>query len=153
MGSNPEGEWDLISDDDVWSQICDISKAIRCRWDPPPDAENPFNSLSYKERTFLFLDFLEMEISDGGFDQWFSNPTGDFVAETRVAARQMGLQWLAELIREAEVEFVSQHRAGLPNCERVESLSRYDEQYATWRPEIRRQMLRWWRLTDENGRI
>jgi len=147
-----QDEWQALSKDDAWHQVGNIITPIHNVWDPPPDSERPFDFLTYKNRTFLLVAYLETEVMNGGYNQWFHNPTGAFVAEARVAARDMGMDYLADLIRDAEVEYFSQHYAGLPDTTRVDSLEQFDLQYEAWRPDILRHMLRWWHTTDENGK-
>ena len=131
----PSDQWQLLSLREAEDQVIGIFRQIRSRWEPPDGTRRPFDYLSQKDRTFAFVAFLEMEVMNGGFDQWFNNPTGDFVAETRVAARDMNLEYLAHLVRDAEVTYVVAHRSD-PEVIRVDELNEHGVQYEAWRADI-----------------
>lgn len=57
------------------------------------------------QRTFLFVENLEREINNGGFNQFYFNPSGDFSQETVNALLEIGAEKTAEIVKKANSEF------------------------------------------------
>ncbi|MFI0431220.1 DMP19 family protein [Mariniflexile sp. HMF6888] len=59
------------------------------------------------QRTFLFVENLEREINNGGFNQFYFNSSGDFSQETVDALLEIGAEKTAEIVKKANSEFKS----------------------------------------------
>ncbi len=64
-----------------------------------------FAALTEAERVLCLVDILEMEVNNGGFEQYFDNSSGDHVPETVGALRAIGADWAAELLEKALAPF------------------------------------------------
>jgi len=62
-------------------------------------------NLNPSQRTFLFVENLEREINNGGFNQFYFNSSGDFSQETQNALFEIGANKTAEIIKRANSEF------------------------------------------------
>ena len=62
---------------------------------------NPF------QRTFLFVENLEREINNGGFNQFYFNSNGNFSQETVNALLEIRAEKTAEIVKKANSEFKS----------------------------------------------
>ena len=62
---------------------------------------NPF------QRTFLFVENLEREINNGGFNQFYFNSSGNFSQETMNALLEIRAEKTAEIVKKANSEFKS----------------------------------------------
>jgi len=65
---------------------------------------NP-GSLSQNEKNFFYINNLSMEVNNGGFDQFFLNPSGNYTIETLQALELIGENNTAKLLKEAMAEF------------------------------------------------
>ncbi len=63
--------------------------------------------LNSSQQTFLFVENLEREINNGGFNQFYFNSSGDFSQETVNALLEIGAKKTAEIIKKANSEFKS----------------------------------------------
>jgi hypothetical protein len=61
--------------------------------------------LNSSQRTFLFVENLEREINNGGFNQFYFNSSGDFSQETVKALLEIGAEKTAEIVKKANSEF------------------------------------------------
>ncbi|MDQ7961302.1 DMP19 family protein [Flavobacterium lindanitolerans] len=59
------------------------------------------SNLSEVEKTFVFVDILEGQVNNGGFDQFFFNSSGDYTYEVLKAYENIGAYKTAKLIYEA----------------------------------------------------
>ncbi|WP_159090614.1 DMP19 family protein [Aquimarina aquimarini] len=57
------------------------------------------------QQTFLFVENLEYEINNGGFNQFYFNSSGAFSQETSNALLEIGAKKTAEIIKKANSEF------------------------------------------------
>ena len=64
-----------------------------------------FNNLSEVEKTFICVWSLEGEVSNGGFDQWFFNSSGDWAFETPPSLIRIGAESTAKIVKEAISHF------------------------------------------------
>ncbi len=69
-------------------------------WDKTKDDEN-LESLNQFEKNVLFLDMLEGQVNNGGFDQYFFNSSGEYAHETLTALEEIGAYKTAELLEQA----------------------------------------------------
>lgn len=60
-----------------------------------------FENLNEAEKTFLYVEILEAEINNGGFDQYFFNSSGDYTNETLESLKKIGALKTAKLVEEA----------------------------------------------------
>ena len=61
--------------------------------------------LNSLQRTFLFVENLEREINNGGFNQFYFNSSGNFSQETVNALLEIGAEKTAEIVERANSEF------------------------------------------------
>ena len=61
--------------------------------------------LNPSQKTFLFVENLEREINNGGFNQFYFNSSGDFSQETVNALLEIGAEKTAEIVKKANSEF------------------------------------------------
>jgi hypothetical protein len=61
--------------------------------------------LNSSQRTFLFVENLEREINNGGFNQFYFNSSGDFSQETLNAFLEIGAEKTAKIVENANSEF------------------------------------------------
>ena len=59
------------------------------------------DALSAPERVFYITQLLEMEVNNGGFDQFFYNSSGDFSNEVVAAFTEIGAYRTAEICKKA----------------------------------------------------
>ncbi len=60
-----------------------------------------FDSLSHPERVLHHIYWLESEVNNGGFDQFFSNSSGDYALDTPSALDEIGAHHTAKLVKRA----------------------------------------------------
>lgn len=60
-----------------------------------------FESLSESERAAFCIYPLDAEVKNGGFSQYFYNPSGDFAAETATALQEIGAATAVSLLERA----------------------------------------------------
>jgi hypothetical protein len=60
-----------------------------------------FDSLSHPERVLHHVYWLETEINNGGFEQYFGNSSGDYAIDTPAALDEIGAHQTAQLVRRA----------------------------------------------------
>ena len=63
--------------------------------------------LNSSQLTFLFVENLEREINNGGFNQFYFNSSGNFSQETVNALLEIGAKKTSEIIKKANSEFKS----------------------------------------------
>lgn len=61
--------------------------------------------LNSSQKTFLFIENLETQINNGGFNQFYWNSSGDYANETVDALIKIGAQKTVEIVRKANSEF------------------------------------------------
>jgi len=61
--------------------------------------------LNPSQHTFLFVENLEREINNGGFNQFYFNSSGDFSQETIKALLEIGANKTAEIVKRANSKF------------------------------------------------
>jgi hypothetical protein len=69
------------------------------------EASDNFKDLTEAEKTFVYVEMLEAEINNGGFDQYFFNSSGDYSYESLEAYKKIGANKTAKIIEEAYKEF------------------------------------------------
>lgn len=69
-----------------------------------------------KQEVVALVDILEMEVNNGGFDQFFFNSSGDRTADTIEALEAIGAQHTASIVKSAASRFPG----GMPSVDRNE---------------------------------
>jgi len=72
--------------------------------------------LNSSQRTFLFVENLEREINNGGFNQFYFNSSGNFSQETVNALLEIGAEKTAEILKRAN----SEYKNGIVPKDRIE---------------------------------
>ena len=88
--------------------------------------KNGIDSLTQPERVLHHVYWLESEINNGGFEQYFANSSGDYALDTPAALDEIGAHQTAQLVRRAIDLFPD----GLPprdRQQRVEKLKLIDD--------------------------
>lgn len=63
------------------------------------------DKLNSSQQTFLYVENLEREINNGGFNQFYFNSSGDFSQESVIALLEIGADKTAEIVKKANSEF------------------------------------------------
>ncbi|MFT3820391.1 MAG: DUF4375 domain-containing protein [Rubrivivax sp.] len=66
------------------------------------DEAGGFDALAHGDRLYFLINVLSGEVHNGGFDQFFSNSSGDRYAETLAALSEVGDDATLQLLREAK---------------------------------------------------
>jgi hypothetical protein len=60
-----------------------------------------FESLSYAEKVLYHVYWLEAEVNNGGFDQYFFNTSGNYALDTPESLEEIGAHHTAQILRDA----------------------------------------------------
>jgi hypothetical protein len=63
--------------------------------------DKDFESLNGIEKNVLFIEMLEGQINNGGFDQYFFNSSGEYAHETLSALKEINAPKMTELLNQA----------------------------------------------------
>ena len=66
---------------------------------------NELEKLTEPEKTFYYNQYLEKEINNGGFNQYFYNSSGDFAHQTLISLRQINAIKTADILQLAIDQF------------------------------------------------
>ncbi len=69
------------------------------------DAEGRFTELTKPEQVYVCVSWVEAEVNNGGFDQFFYNSAGNHALETVEALDLIGANHTAEIVRRANGRF------------------------------------------------
>ncbi len=69
-------------------------------WDKSKNDKN-FESLNEYEKNVIFIEMLEGQVNNGGFDQYFFNSSGEYAHETLTALESINAPKIAELLNQA----------------------------------------------------
>ncbi len=69
-------------------------------WDKSKDGKD-FESLNSIEKNILYIEMLEGQVNNGGFDQYFFNSSGEYAHETLIALKEMKAPQMAEILNRA----------------------------------------------------
>lgn len=64
-----------------------------------------FESLSHPEKVMNSVYWLETEINNGGFDQYYFNSSGNYAIDAPIALEEIGANRTAEIVKEANSVF------------------------------------------------
>lgn len=78
-----------------------------------------FESLSHAEKVMNSVYWLESEINNGGFEQYYFNSSGNYAVDTPTSLENIGANRTAEIVREANDAFPG----GLPPRNRDERIA------------------------------
>ncbi|MBI5297176.1 MAG: DMP19 family protein [Chloroflexi bacterium] len=81
-----------------------------------------FESLSHPERVLHHIYWLESEVNNGGFQQYFDNSSGDYAIDTPSALEEIGAKHTANLMKRANDLFPN----GAPSRDRQQRLEQLD---------------------------
>jgi alpha-amylase/alpha-mannosidase (GH57 family) len=65
------------------------------------NSDDNFSNLTAAEKVFLFIDMLEGQVNNGGFDQFFNNSSGDYTYEALNAYKEIGADKTVEIVSKA----------------------------------------------------
>ena len=65
------------------------------------DYTDNFKNLTEAEKTFIYVEMIENEINNGGFDQYFFNSSGDYSLEALEALKKIGALKTIKIIEDA----------------------------------------------------
>jgi hypothetical protein len=87
-----------LQSEDPNETILQIGEII---WKKTEQSDDNFSNLTSPEKVFIFIDMLEAQVNNGGFDQFFFNSTGTYAHECLDAYNEIGAFKTAEIIYEA----------------------------------------------------
>jgi hypothetical protein len=67
----------------------------------PENGDDTFSNLTEPEKVFIYVDILERQVNNGGFDQFFNNSSGDYTHEILAAYEKIKAYKTADLIAKA----------------------------------------------------
>jgi hypothetical protein len=91
----------LLSSDNLNDSVIELDNFIceLCEW-----GDN-IETLTEAQKHFYFNQNLEREINNGGFNQYFTNSSGDFAHETIKSLRVIGANHTADILQSAIDQF------------------------------------------------
>ncbi len=104
MNCNPQSEFDLEKVLKIERRDM-IVMEIDSYLNEKSEYGEKIKKLNSSQRTFLFVENLEREINNGGFNQFYFNSSGDFSQETVTALLEIGANKTAEIVKRANSEF------------------------------------------------
>lgn len=87
----------------------------------------PFEELTPPEQVFLCVWELESEVNNGGFDQYFSNSSGDYARHVEAALVAIGAKRMQKIVRQA-IETVGEEVLAEDQEHRQERLLALDDE-------------------------
>ena len=92
---------EILALDDPWECYIQMSNHL---WIKSAYMES-MDVLTAEEQVFLMVDYLQMEVNNGGLDQFFFNSSGDYAQNILEACETVGASQSAALLRQAMAEF------------------------------------------------
>ena len=102
--------------------------------------------LNSSQQTFLFVENLEREINNGGFNQFYFNSSGAFSQETVFALLEIGAEITADIVKNANAEFKSvtvpkdrserQNELELIEEKAAENWNKYDSEFYKYQDDL-----------------
>jgi hypothetical protein len=89
------------------------------------------DKLTECEKNIVYIEELEREINNGGFNQYFFNSSGDFAMETINALKVVESKFFLEILQEAINKFPNK-TVPKDRYERQELLAEIDENIELW---------------------
>ena len=94
---------EIFQSDDETEIVIEIGQLL---WDKSKN-DKDFESLNQLEKNVLFVEMLEGQVNNGGFDQYFFNSSGEYAHETLNALEEIKAPQMAELLNQAIKVFPS----------------------------------------------
>lgn len=91
----------VLSIEDETEKVIEIGQLL---WDKSKNDDN-FESLNLEEKTVLYIEMLEGQVNNGGFDQYFFNSSGDYAHETLEALERINAPQMRSILDEAIKSF------------------------------------------------
>jgi hypothetical protein len=88
---------ELLNLEDETETVIQIGELL---WEKSKN-DNDFESLNEYEKNVLFIEMLEGQVNNGGFDQYFFNSTGEYAHETLKALEEIKANQIAEILNSA----------------------------------------------------
>jgi hypothetical protein len=116
-----------------------VEKIIQNEQNPISEIDNVLSPIFYKnpekltfcEKNIVYVEELEREVNNGGFNQYFFNSSGDYVNETVAALETIGSKIFLRILKDAINKFPN---GIVPNDreERQDILLEIDEDNELW---------------------
>jgi hypothetical protein len=74
-------------------------------WAKTEKSDDDFSNLTEPERVFIFINILEGQVNNGGFDQFFFNSSGEYAHEILFACEKIEAFKTADLVEKAIKHF------------------------------------------------
>lgn len=104
LGTNSEQEEiklrslnEILELDDEADIVIEIGQKL---WDKSKD-DKDFESLNSIEKNILYIEMLEGQVNNGGFDQYFFNSSGEYAHETLIALKEIKALLMADILDRA----------------------------------------------------
>jgi hypothetical protein len=88
---------EILNLEDETNIVFEIGQLL---WNKSKDDKN-FESLNAFERNVLYVEMLEGQVNNGGFDQYFFNSSGKYALETLIALKEIKAPQMAEILNRA----------------------------------------------------
>lgn len=88
---------EILSLEDETDIILGIGELL---WEKSKNDKN-FESLNQFEKNVLYIEMLEGQVNNGGFDQYFFNSSGEYAHETLVALNDIGANNTVDIFEQA----------------------------------------------------
>lgn len=98
------------------------------------DDAGGFETLPHGDRLYFLLSVLSGEVHNGGFDQFFSNSSGERYAETVEALQELEDQATLQLLREAKAVLFGPEDVPVDRRARVEMMATFSEDDPRYEP-------------------
>jgi hypothetical protein len=93
----------ILSLEDETDVVIEIGQLL---WNKSEN-DKDFESLNDFEKNVIFIEMLEGEVNNGGFDQYFFNSSGEYAHETLKALAEINAPKMAEILNQAIKVFPS----------------------------------------------
>ena len=91
----------LAADD----QVYEWTKAIHKKYPPREFTEIYFEEMTIQEKVVFAVSWLQTEVGNGGFHQYFSNGTGSIASDTLIQLKRIGADAIAGILQRALTVF------------------------------------------------
>ncbi|TVZ47482.1 DMP19 family protein [Olleya sp. Hel_I_94] len=88
---------EILNLEDETDVVIEIGQKL---WDKSKD-DKDFESLNSIEKNILYIEMLEGQVNNGGFDQFFFNSSGEYAHETLIALEEIKAPKMAEILNRA----------------------------------------------------
>ena len=112
----------LLSSDDTDKSIIELDNFI-CELSAYGD---DLDKLTEPQKLFFYIQSLEREINNGGFNQYFFNSSGDFAHQTVQSLQTIGANTTADILQKAIDQFPDK-KAPQDRTQRQEVLEQIEE--------------------------